>query len=103
MKWAVLQLTVSIVTHKQNLPEQVQAVRFVAMPGASRESLTEAWKAWMQTAGEQAREHQVRCCRLIQTLACSDGDRLNTSRQCLGQHAVVGTQAGAAVYFSVSR
>ena len=47
-----LQLIVSIVTHKQNLPELVQAVKFVAMKTASREALTEAWKAWMQTAGK---------------------------------------------------
>ena len=46
-----MQLTVSIVTHKQNLPDQVQAIRFTAMPNASRETLTDAWKAWMQTAG----------------------------------------------------
>ena len=46
-----MQLVVSVVTHKQNLPEQVQAVRYAALPGASREALTDAWKAWMQAAG----------------------------------------------------
>jgi hypothetical protein len=44
-------IAVSMATHMEALPELVGSVKVLEMPEASKEELTEAWRAWVQEAG----------------------------------------------------
>lgn len=46
---------ISLSSHAESLPGVVRAVRVLSLPDASRDELTEAWKAWLQQSGEVAR------------------------------------------------
>ncbi|KAL6772134.1 GRX6 [Auxenochlorella protothecoides x Auxenochlorella symbiontica] len=39
---------ISLNSHAESLPDVVRAARVLSLPDASREELTEAWKAWLQ-------------------------------------------------------
>ena len=53
-------IAVSIATHMEALPDKVGSVKVRKMPDASREELTEAWKGWVQEAGEKSSRRDVR-------------------------------------------
>lgn len=42
---------ISLNSHAESLPDVVRAARVLPLPDASREELTEAWKAWLQQSG----------------------------------------------------
>eukprot|EP00890_Picochlorum_soloecismus_P005928 jgi/Picsp_1/6336/NSC_03685-R1_monothiol glutaredoxin-s16 len=44
---------VSVQTHVEALPDLTNSVKVGEMPGAGKEELTEAWKAWIQQAAEE--------------------------------------------------
>lgn len=44
---------VSVQTHVEALPDLTDSVKVGEMPGAGKEELTEAWKAWIQQAVEE--------------------------------------------------
>jgi hypothetical protein len=53
-------VNVSVATHLDALPELVGTVKVCNIPGAGKEELTEAWKLWIQQAGETKMcNHQV--------------------------------------------
>ena len=46
------QVAASLATHAQELPELAHAAKTLVLDNASKDSLTAAWKAWVQAAGE---------------------------------------------------
>lgn len=47
-----MQVNLSVSAHMQQLPDDVAAIKFDLVSDASREGLTDAWKAWVQEASE---------------------------------------------------
>lgn len=52
---AVSQVSVSVANHVEDLPELAAAVKLLAVADASKEGLTDAWKAWIQAGGAPPR------------------------------------------------
>ena len=48
---APAQVSVSMANHVEDLPELAAAVKLLAVADASKEGLTDAWKAWIQAGG----------------------------------------------------
>jgi len=80
------QVSASVSSHMQELPDLTKAVRFELVPSATREALTDAWKAWVQEASERPAGSQagagVALCRLL---------------RCSQLHAAVAAAAAAAI------
>lgn len=55
-------IAVSVATHLDALPELVHSVKVLELPDAGKEELTEAWRLWVQEAGEQLIHHTARRC-----------------------------------------
>lgn len=47
-------VAVSVATHLESMPELVHSVKVLQLPDAGKEELTEAWREWVQEAGEHA-------------------------------------------------
>ena len=47
-----VQVDMSVQNHMSELPELTHGVKFLPVAHATKESLTEAWKAWVEQAGE---------------------------------------------------
>jgi hypothetical protein len=45
-------ISVSVATHIEALPELVGSVKLAEMPEAGKDELTDAWRQWVQEAGE---------------------------------------------------
>ena len=55
-------LAVSVATHLDALPELVHSVKVLELPDAGTDELTEAWRLWVQEAGESPRRAPRPCC-----------------------------------------
>jgi hypothetical protein len=49
--FSIFQVDASVANHLHELPELTHGVKVLAMSHATRESLTEAWKSWIEEAG----------------------------------------------------
>ena len=58
-----LQVAVSIANHMQDLPDFTHSVKVATVPDPTKDNLTAAWKAWVQSAGMQ----------MVNAAACSQG------------------------------
>lgn len=45
-------VAVSVTTHAESLPELVASVKVMELPAAGKEELVEAWRQWIQEAGQ---------------------------------------------------